>query len=226
MRKSGSGSGRATLALAVLCVLLTAAAPLSVWPRSAASLTPIGLGELVTKALPQGDQLGWDHLQDGRILWVTDGIEFGTNHATRYGLARVRHTGQLTRLLRQRWEELAWTVELSTEGNAKWGPTTVLITPGLQEPSYKGNYICFGTGFEGCEFPLSAIKHPSLRLTQRCRIGSGAGNSIVMSASTKDGRRGTVVYSGSGGTGGYANHVEVTTLDPLEYCRINRDRGY
>lgn len=214
------------LILVPLCVFLTAAAPLAVWPRSAASLRPISLGELVAEALPRGDQLGWDHLQDDRITWVTDGIGYNDTESVRYGLARIRGTGEQSRLLRQRWEELAWTVELSTEGNAKWGPTAVMITPGLQDPAYKGNYICFGTGFEGCEFPLSAIKHPSLRLTQRCRIGSGGGSSVVMSASTTDGRRGTVVYSGSGGSGGYANHVEVTTIEPIEYCRIHRDRGY
>jgi hypothetical protein len=204
-----------------------ASSAMLIFPRGAASLAPVSLGELVEKAIPANEGLGWDHLQIDSVLWLTEGVDYhegGT--ASRFGVSRVRASGATARMLRQKWEELAWGVELATDGNAKWGPTSIDIRPGLTEASFKGDYICFGTGFEGCEFPITALDHPDLKLSKVCEIGSGGGSSVVMSARTTDGRTGTVVYQGSGGSGGYSNSIEITTLAPAEYCQTHKDRGY
>ena len=203
------------------------AVSVAVWPRIAASLSPISLNELIAKSIPASDDMRWDHLQIANVRWVTDGIDSTeTGMQFRIGLTRVRASGVTSRLLRQKWEELTWTVELSTEGNSKWGPTTLNIRPGLTGNLYNGNYICFGSGFEGCSFPMDAIRGSKVAFIQRCTIGEGASQSVVFKATTLDGRRGTVVYQGSGGSGGFANGVEISTLAPQEYCNTFKDRGY
>ena len=115
---------------------------------------------------------------------------------------------------------------MSTAGNSKWGPTSIKIRPGFDNSRFKGKYICFGEAFEGCSFPISAINSPRLKLIKKCEIGEGGNVSVTMAATTVDGRRGTVVYSSSGGSGGYSNSVEISTLNPLEYCATYKDRGY
>lgn len=200
---------------------------LPVFPRAVSTLAPISLGEMVFRAIPTRKGMGWDHLQIAQVRWLTEGFDFTeTGFSTRLGLSRVRANGVVTRMLRQRWEELTWSVELETEGNVKWGPTSLLIRPGYNTQESKGQYICFGTGFEGCDFPISALNNPKLKLTKQCEVGSSGGSSIVMLGTTTDGRQGTVVYSGSGGSGGYSNSVEISMLTPAEYCSVNKDRGY
>jgi hypothetical protein len=141
------------------------------------------------------------------------------------GLARVRVAGQSAKILKEGWEELAWGVELSTEGNAKLGPTTLDIHPGYEDEVEKEKYICFGKGFQGCDFPASALNTGQLHLSKECQIGSGEASedgSIVMSATSADGGAGTVVYSRFVGSGGVSNSIEVTTMTPEEYCEKNK----
>ena len=198
-----------------------------IWPREATQLKPISLSDLVAKALPSSRQLSWDDLQISNVLWLTEGIDYSeTGLTSRLGLVRARPLGKVSRVLRQGWEELSWRVEMSTDGNSKWGPTSIFIKPGFDTKDSGGKYICFGEGFQGCTFPKEALNGPNLKLQQICEIGSGGGESIAMKATTSDGRNGTVVYSGSGGSGGWANSVEISILNPLEYCDTNRDRGY
>jgi hypothetical protein len=201
---------------------------LAVWPRSASALPPISLSELIFRAIPRANKMSWEDLQIPNVQWITDGIAYYPNDGEPYrqGLAHIRASGATSTLLRQRTEELSWTVTLSTEDNEKWGPTTLTITPGLTEAKYKGQYMCFGTGFSGCAFPISSIRNPKIRYVQQCVIGFGANQSIVFRATTADGRRGTVIYRGSGGSGGTSNYVELSTLTPIEYCQRNKDRGY
>jgi len=200
----------------------------AVWPRTAAALPPIALSELIFRAIPSRPTMEWTMLQLPSVRWTTDGVAYGAGDRSAYriGLVRARANGEVTTLLRQRVEELAWTLELSTEGNEKWGPTSLHISPGLSDPAYKGNYICFGTNFTGCDFPQSAIQSPKIKYARQCVIGSLGNQSVVMRATTTDGRRGTVIYSGSGGSGGFSNSVEISTLSPAEYCETNKDRGY
>jgi hypothetical protein len=64
--------------------------------------------------------MGWDHLQIANVRWLTEGINYSaTGYASRIGLARVAASGARAKVLRQSWEELAWSVELSTDGNPK-----------------------------------------------------------------------------------------------------------
>lgn len=207
-------------------VATSAKAP-AVFPRTASSLAPIALGDLVVKALPSIDRMDWDHLQIPQVRWLTEGIEHSrTSYASRLGLSRVRASRAVTMMLRQRWEELAWSVELSTEGNTKWGATSLIIRPGFDNSQFKGDYICFGEGFKGCAFPISSLASPRLKLVRQCETGQGANVSLVMAAKTSDGRRGTVIYAGSGGSGGFSNHVEISTMTPQEYCKKYKNRDY
>lgn len=162
-----------------------------------------------------------------QVRWLTDGIAHTeTGMAMRTGIARIRIPGRPTRVLRQSWEELAWTVELSTTGNVNFGAEEIHISPGLSGSILRGNYICFGQGFDGCEFPLAAIQSPRISYAQVCELGSGGATTHVMRATTSDGRRGTVVHLTSGGSGGVASSIEISSMTPEEYCRVNRDRGY
>jgi hypothetical protein len=200
---------------------------LDVWPRSAGELSPMPLSDLVFEAIPSENGITWDHLLIPNVSWTTDGIEYTeTGMARRSGLARARADQTTTKILRQKWEELAWSLELSTDGNVKWGPTSLSIIPGLDGSISEGAYICFGEGFQGCAFSIEALRSPKLTLTPVCEIGSGANVSKVMDATTNDGRKGVVVYQSSGGSGGISNSIEVTTVAAKEYCAANASRGY
>ena len=114
---------------------------------------------------------------------------------------------------------------MSTEGNSKWGPTTIDIRPGVDGQEFKGKYICFGEGFTGCSFDIEALRGPKLNLSKKCTIGSGANTSVVMDAISSDSKRGTVVYRGSGGSGGISHSVEISNLSSSEYCETYKNRG-
>lgn len=199
---------------------------LPVWPREAGAIPQISLSDLIVEALPTDAVLGWDHLQINEVLWVTEGIDYDGGIPSRVGYARIRASDVETKLLRQRWEELAWTIQMSTEGNSKWGPTIINIGPGVDSKESQGKYACFGEGFAGCSFGVEALRGPKIELTTKCSIGSGVNMSVVMDAVTRDGRRGTVVHRGSGGSGGVSNSVEISTLSFSEYCEVFKNRGY
>ncbi|WP_311270676.1 hypothetical protein [Sphingobium sp. WCS2017Hpa-17] len=221
------------ICLAALLAIATAAtavakkpALLPVWPRGAAAASPISLSDFIAEAIPNGDRMAWDHLQGPNVRWVTEGIDYEHGNPSRSGYARLRANGVTSKVLRQTWEELAWSIELSTEGNSKWGPTLLTIEPGFTNDEFMGKYICLGEGFSGCSFGVQSLSGPKLKLTQECSIGNGANKSVAMRAVTFDGRVGTVVYRGSGGSGGISNSVEVTTMTPAQYCAANKERGY
>jgi hypothetical protein len=125
------------LPLVAASLLLTAnadaqapAASLEVFPREAAQLTPMELGDFIAYVLPKEglDTLSWDYLVDGRLKWITDGIEEGTGENSRTALVRLRLQGAPAVILRQVREELAWTFKLVTEGNPKFGPTFLRLS--------------------------------------------------------------------------------------------------
>ena len=201
------------------------AGALHVFPRDASALPEISLGDLIASAIPTDNSMAWDHLQIANVLWITEGIDY-VGDPSRFGMVRVRAAGVASKMLRQRWEELSWSVELSTDGNSKWGPTLLNIRPGFDGSKFEGKYICFGEGFSGCAFDIEALNGPHIKYEKQCTIGSGGGQSVILRATTIDGRRGTVVYQGSGGSGGYSNSVAISTLAPAEYCHAHKDRGY
>lgn len=187
---------------------------LVVFPRTAQSLTPISLSELVFLAIPSGRTISWDALQIPAVRWLSQGIEStAAGWSFRKGEARVRAGGTTAKILRQSWEELAWGIELSSEDLPKWGAKSIVIRPG-----FDGNYSCFGTGFEGCEFPSSALQGPKLALRKICAAGPGSNRSEVFAVRTVDGRTATVIYNTNSGSGGASNLVEIVTSPASESC--------
>src|SRR5262245_34803050 len=96
MRRSKPGYkgwGSLAVTLIVVSTPLRAATELPVYPKDAASLPPVELSALIVAALPsQGARyLGWDHMLDAPVLWLTDGFaESPGGKSERVGLARVR----------------------------------------------------------------------------------------------------------------------------------------
>lgn len=192
-----------------------------VWPRTAEKLAPIDLGDLVAAALPSKGEFTWSTLLIPRVHWLTDGVgRTGSGFSVRNGVARVRAHNVKTTVLRQQWEELGWGVELLTEGNAKWGPTSVTIFPG-----FEGIGSCFGIEFKGCTFPASALNGSKIRLTKICQGGSGSANITAFRAVASDGRAGTVLYHTDAGSGGQTNKVTVTSNSAADACRTY-ERNY
>ena len=187
---------------------------LLVWPRSAQRLQPTTLSDLLAAALPKKEGFSWSALLLPSVHWLTVGIgSTPTGISSRRGVARVRANGIKTQMLRQQWEELGWGIELDTEGNEKWGPTTITIFPGFEE-----NGSCFGTGFSGCTFPASALEGPNIHLTRICYGGSGPANITAFEARVSDGRSGTVLYHTDEGSGGQTNSLELTLEKPTVAC--------
>lgn len=192
-----------------------AAPAAAIWPKQAAGLPTVALGELIKSALPRGSSIGWDAMQIPSVRWITDGIETTeTGYSMRQGLARVRASGAAAKMLRQGWVELAWSVTLEAEENAKFGPEKVLLQPGTTD----SEYICFGTRFQGCSFPLTAITAPGLTLKMECERGPGGAHAIVFSASAAGGRSGTVVYQTDAGSGDITNSIEVLPGTAASFC--------
>ena len=199
---------------------------LAVWPRIATSLPVSSLGDFVAKALPRDGKLGWDWFRNG-VLWQGKGLHhWPRGPTTRMGIARIRASGRAARIKRRRWEELAWNIELSTDGDSRLGPTSITIEPGFNIFTTKENYSCFGRGYDGCDFLVAALDTPRMKLSRQCKIGEADNYSIVMIATTPDGRRGTVVFTLSSGSGGASSDVEITTMTARDYCRENRNRGF
>lgn len=201
------------LVLIFSSVAATAAPPPSaVFPRTAAALSPIALPDLILEALPvAGEQLyGWDHMVDAPILWVTNGYSSSKTNAERIGVARVRVANRASTVLRQRREELAWTVTMQTEGNVKFGPNTIEIAPGVD------NEPCFGSLFDNCEFDESeALANPKLSKRVVCRVTPG-GFPLAVYRVTAPGKGPAFVRVWtSGGSGGVSSSVTMS-LAPLD----------
>src|SRR5271165_4142466 len=123
------------------------------------NLPVLDLSDLVVAVLPKHgfEHLGWDHMVGQPIIsWQTPGItRTETGMAMRVGFARVRVAGVSSKVLRHGWEELPWSVTLSTTENERFGPKLIEIKPGGSDP----DNICFGVTFRGCTFtPAQALK--------------------------------------------------------------------
>ena len=192
-----------------LALLFVSSSQATVSPTEAASLDPISLPALVELLLPErgGGQLRWSHGLEAPIAWITDGFAETSGGLTeRVGLARVRVDGEVATVLERTVNELAWSVVLSTEAPAKFGPETIGITPG-----YPG-HICFGTLYEGCEFrPEQALASPSLRSEVVCQGRVSSGNGMAVYHVRASGREGYVRYRISSGSGGVSSSIEITS---------------
>lgn len=185
------------------------------WPRQAAGLPTITLGELILRSLPRGSQMSWDALQIPSVHWLTDGIETTeTGYSTRNGVARVRAAGAMPRMLRQGWVELGWSVSLEAEKTARFGPQKVVLRPGMAD----SEHMCFGTRFQGCSFPVAAMNASGLVLKKACERGPGSTHETVFAATAVGGRSGTVIYATDAGSGDATNSVEVIAGSAADYC--------
>jgi hypothetical protein len=186
----------------------------AIWPKEAAGLPPIALGELIARALPRGSSLTWGALQVPAVRWLTDGIETTTTgYSLRNGVARVRAGGVVPMMLRQGWVELGWSAELESSGNAKFGPEAVTLTPGMTD----SEHMCFGTRFKGCSRPIAALSVPRLSLRKACERGPGQAREMVFAAAAS-GRSGTMVYRTDSGSGDSTNSVVVMPGSASAYC--------
>jgi len=199
-------------------------ANLAVFPRGMQNAPPITLGELIYQSIPSDGRIDWDALQIPSVRWLTIGV--GTTRwgdSFRYGLVRVRVGGRVTKVLRQRWEELSWSVTLDkgNEAARAEGVTSITIRPGLTPPGDGPELreMCFGQRFEGCDFPSSALRGPKHKLTLACSVGEESNGEDVFHATTADGRVGTVVWTKSTGSGGTSNDVRVLSDPATTYCR-------
>ncbi len=187
-------------------------APTGVFPAKAAAVRPITLPDLIFRSLPgsDADLLGWDHLVDAQVLWITAGYDRTQSGAERTGLARIRVAGRTSTLLRQKREELAWTVRLETSANPKFGPERIEISPGTP------NEYCFGSLTDNCAFTEEeALANPRLGKRLVCRVTPG-GFPLAVYRVTAPGKHPAYVRVWtSGGSGGVASSVTVS-LEPLD----------
>jgi hypothetical protein len=198
----------------IVCLLVAAggSAAAAVWPREAAPLKPIELSALISQFLT-APNLRWEMLQNGSVRWTTNGIETNERRSFRRGLARVKLNGRSSTILRQNIDELAWSIELSTFDQERFGPTLATINPGTSQEQ------CFGTGFTGCYFTAEEALG-RLGLRQACSVGP-AGN--VAKVYERAGRRSmTVVYRNSTGSGGRSASIELDLREPSTICAEER----
>lgn len=183
-----------------------------VFPPQAATVSTVNLSDLIVEALPVAgaDLLGWDHLVDAQVLWITNGYDSTASGAERIGLARVRVAGRTSTLLRQRREELAWTITLETAANPKFGPQKVEIRPGAP------NQECFGSLTDNCAFTeQEALANPRLSRQLICRVTPGGFPLAVYRVAAPGKAPGYVRVWTSGGSGGVASSVTVS-LEALD----------
>lgn len=175
------------------------------------ALQPIELTTLIADALPPAGSksLTWDHMQEAPIHWLTDGVSGTANGGSqREGLARVRVGGRVVTKLRRTRVEVPWTVDLRTDGNAKFGPTEVEIQPGAPDDP------CFGTLFSNCSWrPEVILNRSALQAHLVCRSGPIGNDVIVYRISTPGRRPGYLSLSYSEGSGGGSMWIDVSPAD-------------
>ena len=223
--------------IALLCAAIVACSPptktshsgtlpssilLPVFPRSASSLKPIELSEFIADTLPNKgfENLDWSYLSSRPIQWVTDGYESGGGTETwRWGLVRIRVNGEMATVLRQRKEELAWSVSLITDGSPRFGPTFVRIEPGFDNAAELGLNtsngqpgICFGSLFSGCNFSADALKSARMSATKICETKTATDRSDIYKIHVAGKQPALLTYSIGGGTGGASASIELHGL--------------
>lgn len=209
---------RNTSILVSLCLLLVqvqraAAQPsaspmtadLAVFPRRAAHLLPVELAEFVADVVPTHgfDGLTWDYLLDGPIEWITDGLDYRAGRTSRGGLVRIRIQGKRATVLRERREEEAWAVDISTTGNPNRGPKAIALT-----------VECFGAAFEGCIFsPSDALASPRTRHKLLCTGRPLSLDAEVYEINVSNKAPALLAYFSSGGSGGVFQRLEIHPVE-------------
>ncbi len=180
-----------------------------VFPPTAKRLPRVELADLVALVLPPKgfENLSWDYLANERaIAWQTQGVEFDNDTAYRRGIARVSVGGKTATVLHQAVEELAWTIELATNGNASFGPKWISIAPGVLPDNE-----CFGALFHGCTFEAQrAIASVKSKLI--CGLPVPHALDQVYSIWTADKDISLLVYHYDGGSSGEKFELEIRPM--------------
>ncbi|HEM7873900.1 TPA: hypothetical protein U2L31_000213 [Burkholderia contaminans] len=124
---------------------------------------------MILSLMPQPDEpkIGWDWKADSPIQWQ-DGYTQnpGAVRSYRNGVLRVNVMGEVSTVLRQRTDELGWTITLYTDAPPKFGPDSISIAPGLTDSG-----ACFGTLYDGCDFnPLPSLKQVGIHAKLICQF--------------------------------------------------------
>jgi hypothetical protein len=174
-------------------------------------LPTIDLPALVFDAMPPTGALvlGWDHMLNAPIQWVTNGTETTqTGWNLRTGFARVRVAGRITTVLRKIKEELPWSVTL--EGQFARAPDDVEIRAGGD-----GDNACFGSLNGNCTFtPEEAFKTLAFTSTLICKQDS-AGSDFTSYYRLVAPDRTTMIaaYTFSAGSGGESTWLTISVDD-------------
>jgi hypothetical protein len=185
------------------------------------SLPVVDLTDLVTEALPAdgSDKLDWDYMIDNPlILWKKERIEnFGGEATFRTGIVRVRVDGTFVQVIKQKWQELVWTITLETLEPPRFGPKYIRIQP--------NDGVCFGASYRGCNFTdAQALSSPRLEAHLVCTpndAGSGVANAYSVSA--LGGKPSLVVFDQSTGSGGTTTWLEIRPLtDQSSVCKTQK----
>jgi hypothetical protein len=172
----------------------------------------VELSDVVVDLLPADGfrSMAWDYLvNDPLISWKTDGTVRTGSWTTREGKIRVTVEGKTSKILRQSWEDLPWTVTLSTSDNPKFGPTRIELKPGGSDPET----TCFGDRFRGCKFTEAQIfTSKVLKVNLVCR--SDVVNTIRRgySVSAPGKKPSLLVYELDAGSGGESSSLEIRPL--------------
>ena len=163
--------------------------------------------------------IGWDYMVDNpAIQWKTSGVaESDTGLSVRIGIARVRVGGIASMVLRKTWEELPWSIVLSTKEISIKNPKLIVIKPGGDAPE-EG---CFGYMFRGCDFDISkALSSTKLNSRIICSHRGGGTFTSVYYVSTLGKEPSLIVYERSGGSGGDSAELQIRPLsDRMEFCK-------
>jgi hypothetical protein len=185
-----------------------------VYPAELRDTKSLELGQLVLLLMPDsGSQyIGWDYRVNSPILWQTSGFnEFPMGGAERVGLVRVNIQGSTATVLRQRVEELGWSVIYSTNKPAKFGPREIDIRPGTPT----GDGQCFGTNFDGCDFkePTASLLSAGIQVKKLCAKQWGAEGISVFLLAHSDRKPTILVWQTSGGSGGSSSWLTLKLND-------------
>jgi hypothetical protein len=196
---------------------------LEVFPQPASKLPAIELSEFIAMLIPSSgfEHLDWDYFSDGPVRWITDGFasDDAVDETTRDALVRVRVRGKASTVLKQRREELAWTLSLVTKGNPKFGPTFIRLEPG----QLVGDGQCFGTLYGGCTFkPEDAIGSPHVRAELLCEYEFNGHPGVYRLE--ENGRPPVLLaYFLGGGSGGESSELEIHPVeDATELCQTSQ----
>ncbi len=180
------------------------------------------LGQAILFFMPDRQQtrIGWDHRANSAIRWldspyISEKRPNGGEVFIRRGLLRVNVQGKLSTVLRQRKQELWWTVRLQTLQGPHLGVQEIGLEPGTpSEP-------CFGHLYTGCAFKaLPSLSAAGITWKEVCKSNQFGDQQLGYLLSHPLRAKTQVAISTSGGSGGRATWITLRLEgDPKELCK-------